>query len=223
MEKYLMQPHTHHEGGPPPTRNPLVRFQRGFEARFERVRGGSRDLLTMAMARRPLFVIGFLGFVGVSFLLVPFLGRNFFPSVDAGSILMHVRTQVGTRVEETANQFADIQKVIRTIIPPQEIETLADNIGMPISGINMTYNNTGVIGSQDGDVQIKLRDGHPPTDGYIKALAGKLPTLFPGVTFAFLPADIVNQILNFGAPAPIDLEIRGANLGGNYAYADRLL
>jgi multidrug efflux pump subunit AcrB len=225
MAKYLLQPHTHHGEGeaPPRSRNPLVRFQRGFEARFERVRGGYRDLLTMAMARRPVFVIGFLGFVGVSFLLVPFLGRNFFPSVDAGSILMHVRTQVGTRVEETANQFADVQKVIRTIIPPREIETLADNIGMPISGINMTYNNTGVIGSQDGDIQIKLKEGHRPTIDYVQALREQLPGAFPGMTFAFLPADIVSQILNFGAPAPIDLQIRGANLEANFAYANALL
>ena len=145
MAKYLLQPHLRHtEGERPPSRNPLVRFQRGFEARFERVRAGYHDLLTLAMLRRPVFVIGFLGFVGVSFLLVPYLGRNFFPSVDAGAILMHVRTQVGTRVEESANQFADVQKAIRKIIPSGEIETLADNIGMPISGINMTYNNTGV-------------------------------------------------------------------------------
>jgi multidrug efflux pump subunit AcrB len=156
-------------------------------------------------------------------LLVPYLGRNFFPSVDAGQILMHVRTQVGTRVEDAANQFADIQKVIRTIIPVDEIETMADNIGMPISGINMTYNNTGVIGPQDGDVQIKLREGHQPTEGYVKALREKLPAQFPGLNFAFLPADIVNQILNFGAPAPIDLEVRGANLTGNFAYANKLL
>ena len=223
MAKYLLQPHTHHEGDPPRSRNPLVLFQRGFEARFERIRGGYRDLLSMAMARRPLFVIGFLGLVGVSFLLVPFLGRNFFPSVDAGSILMHVRTQVGTRVEETANQFADVQKAIRKVIPSEEIETLADNIGMPISGINMTYNNTGVIGSQDGDIQIKLKEGHRPTIDYVQALREKLPRAFPGLTFAFLPADIVSQILNFGAPAPIDLQIRGANLAANFAYANKLL
>src|SRR5665213_2312187 len=225
MAKYLLQPHLHRpEGeGPPPSRNPLVWFQRGFEARFERVRGGYHDLLSLAMQRRPVFVIGFLGFVGISFLLVPYLGRNFFPSVDAGSILMHVRTQVGTRVEETANQFADVQKVIRKIIPPGEIETLADNIGMPISGINMTYNNTGVIGSQDGDIQIKLKDGHRPTVEYVQALREQLPRAFPGMTFAFLPADIVSQILNFGAPAPIDLQVRGADLTANFAYANKLL
>jgi multidrug efflux pump subunit AcrB len=225
MAKYLLRPHVDHpEGeGPPPSRNPLVRFQRGFEARFERVRGGYRDLLSLAMARRPVFAIGFLGFVAVSFLLVPYLGRNFFPSVDSGSILMHVRTQVGTRVEESANQFADVQKAIRKIIPPREIDTLADNIGMPISGINMTYNNTGVIGPQDGDIQIKLKEGHRPTSEYVKALREQLPRAFPGLQFAFLPADIVSQILNFGAPAPIDLQVRGADVNANFAYANKLL
>jgi multidrug efflux pump subunit AcrB len=225
MAKFLLQPHVHHAGdeAAPPPRNPLVRFQRGFEARFERFRSGYRDLLGLALAHRLTFVTGFAGLVALSFLLVPYLGRNFFPSVDAGQILMHVRTQVGTRVEDSAGEFADIQKAIRTIIPPDEIETLADNIGMPISGINMTYNNTGVIGPQDGDVQIKLREGHRPTDGYVKALREQLPRLFPGLNFAFLPADIVNQILNFGAPAPIDVEVRGADLAGDFVYANKLL
>ncbi|MGH6765410.1 MAG: efflux RND transporter permease subunit, partial [Bradyrhizobium sp.] len=225
MAKYLLQPHLPHADGemPPRSRNPLVRFQRAFEARFERIRGGYRDLLAVTMRRRPVFVIGFLGVVAASFLLVPFLGRNFFPSVDAGSILMHVRTQIGTRVEESANQFAEVQKAIRRIIPPAEIETLADNIGMPISGINMTYNNTGVIGPQDGDIQIKLKEGHRPTSEYVQALRERLPRAFPGMTFAFLPADIVSQILNFGAPAPIDLQVRGADVNANFAYANRLL
>jgi CzcA family heavy metal efflux pump len=225
MAKYLLQPHVHHAKGERPalSRNPLVRFQRGFEAAFERVRGDYRDLLELALRHRPIFVIGFLGFVGASFLLSPYLGRNFFPSVDSGQILMHVRTQVGTRIEETANQFAEVQKAIRKIVPPGEIETLADNIGMPISGINMTYNNTGVIGPQDGDIQIKLKVGHRPTDDYVQALREQLPRQFPGFNFAFLPADIVNQILNFGAPAPIDLQVRGADLAGNFAYANELL
>jgi multidrug efflux pump subunit AcrB len=225
MAKYLLQPHQHHAEGerPPPSRNPLVRFQRGFEVRFERIRGGYRDLLSMALGRRPIFVAGFLALVAASFLLVPFLGRNFFPSVDAGAILMHVRTQVGTRVEETANQLADVQKAIRKIIPSDEIDTLADNIGMPISGINMTYNNTGVIGPQDGDIQIKLKEDHRPTIQYVQALREQLPRLFPGMSFAFLPADIVSQILNFGAPAPIDLQVRGADVIANFAYANKLL
>ena len=152
-----------------------------------------------------------------------FSAATSFPAVDAGNILMHVRTQIGTRVEETANQLADVQKAIRKIIPPGEIDTLTDNIGMPISGINMTYNNTGVIGPADGDIQIKLREGHRPTDEYVQALREQLPRLFPGMNFSFLPADIVSQILNFGAPAPIDLQIRGANLEANFAYANKLL
>jgi multidrug efflux pump subunit AcrB len=225
MAKYLLHPHVHHAEGEQSkrSRNPLVRFQRGFEAGFERFRAGYSDLLALALAHRPTFVIGFLAFVGFSFLMVPYLGQNFFPSVDAGQILMHVRTQVGTRVEESANQFADVQKVIRKIIPSDQIDTITDNIGMPISGINMTYNNTGVTGPQDGDIQIKLKEDHPPTDIYVKALREQLPRAFPGLTFAFLPADIVNQILNFGAPAPIDLQIRGANLNANFAYANQLL
>src|ERR1700754_432536 len=224
MAKYLLQPHVHHAEGeaPPRSRNPLVRFQRAFEARFERVRSGYRGLLGLALGHRPLFVTGFLGAVALSFLLVPFLGRNFFPSVDSGNILIHVRTQIGTRVEETANQLADVQKAIRKLIPG-EIETLTDNIGMPISGINMTYNNTGVIGPQDGDIQIKLREGHRPTEQHVQTLREQLPRLFPGVSFSFLPADIVSQILNFGAPAPIDLQIRGAHIAANFAYANNLL
>ena len=222
MAMYLLKPHEH--GAPlPRSRNPLVWFQRGFEARFERFREGYCDLLTLALRHRPTFVIAFLAFVGASFALLPYLGQNFFPSVDAGQILMHVRSQVGTRLEENAYHFADIQKAIRKIIPPDQIETMTDNIGMPISGINTTYNNTGVMGPQDGDIQIKLKEDHPPTENYIKAMREQLPGLFPGTSFAFLPADIVNQILNFGAPAPIDLQIRGNNLNANFDYAIKLL
>jgi multidrug efflux pump subunit AcrB len=225
MAKYLLHRHLAYDKGeePPPSRNPLARFQRGFEARFEAVRDFYRDLLALAIHGRAAFVTVFLCLVGASFLLVPFVGRNFFPSVDTGSILMHVRTQIGTRVEESANQFADVQKAIRRIIPPGEIDTLADNIGMPISGINMTYNNTGVIGPQDGDIQIKLKEGHRPTADYVQALREQLPRAFPGMTFAFLPADIVSQILNFGAPAPIDLQVRGADVNANFVYANKLL
>ena len=205
------------------SRNPLVRFQRGFEARFERIRGGYRDLLAVTMRHRPVFVIGFLAVVAASFLLVPYLGRNFFPSVDAGSILMHVRTQVGTRLEESANQFAEVQKAIRKIIPPGEIETMADNIGMPISGINMTYNNTGRDRPAGRRYPDQAEGGSSADREYVQALREQLPRAFPGMTFAFLPADIVSQILNFGAPAPIDLQVRGANVKANFAYANKLL
>ena len=173
MANYLLRKHAHGiaRRTKPPTRNPLVRFQRGFERRFERFRHGYRELLMLALAHRAVFVIGFLAFVAGSFALTPFLGRDFFPSVDAGQILMHARTRVGTRVEESANQFAEITKAIRQIIPPEELATIVDNIGMPVSGINMTYNNTGTIGTQDGDIQIKLREGHRPTAEYVRRCA----------------------------------------------------
>ena len=177
----------------------------------------------LALAHRRIFVICFLAFVLASFLLLPFLGRNFFPAVDSGQILMHARTQVGTRVEESANQFAEIRKAIHKIIPPHEIEVIVDNIGLPPSSINLTYNNTGVMGAQDGDIQIALKEGHQPTDGYVRKLREELPRQFPGVTFSFPPADIVSQILNFGSPAPIELQIRGNNLDANFDYANLLL
>ncbi len=224
MAKYMLHKHVHHEDGEkPPTRNPLVAFQRGFEARFERFRDVYHDLLRMALTHRKVFVVCFLGFVGLSFLLVPFLGRNFFPAVDTGQILIHTRSQIGTRVEETANRLADVQKFIRQIIPPDKIDTMADNIGMPISGINLTYSNTGVIGPQDGDIQIKLKENRKPTEEYVRELREKLPREFPGISFAFLPADIVSQILNFGSPAPIDIQVRGANTVENFKYANNLL
>ena len=223
MSKFLLKPHTGGHAEAAPTRNPLVRFQRGFEARFERFRGGYRELLTMALSHRPVFVIGFMAVVLLSFGLVPFLGSNFFPSVDGGQILMHARVPVGTRVEESAARFADIEDAIRRVIPAEEITTLVDNIGLPPSSINLTYNNTGVVGTQDGDVQIALREGHRPTADYVRELRERLPRQFPDTTFSFPPADIVSQILNFGAPAPIDLQIRGNNVDANFDYANRLL
>ena len=223
MAKYLLKPHLHHDSEKPATRNPLVRFQRGFEARFERMRANYRATLVLALGHRRVFVVGFLGCIALSFLLVPFLGRNFFPSVDTGQMLIHTRQQIGTRVEEAAGRLAEVQRFIRQVIPPHELDTIADNVGMPVSGINMTYNNTGVIGPQDGDIQIKLREGHRPTDEYVRELREKLPRAFPGISFAFLPADIVSQILNFGAPAPIDIQVRGADADGNFKYANDLL
>jgi len=229
MANYLLRAHAPHtdmhgiDGPMPPSRNPLVWLQRGFERRFERFRLGYRELLALALSARPVFIIGFLAFVVGSFALIPYLGRDFFPSVDAGQILMHARVQVGTRVEESANKFAEIQKAIRQIVPPEDLDTVVDNIGFPVSGINMTYNATGTIGSQDGDIQIKLKEGHRPTAEYVRVLREELPRQFPGVTFAFLPADIISQILNFGAPAPIEVQVRGPDLAGNYAFAQKLL
>ena len=229
MAKYLLRKHEVHAGehGPnsalPSTRNPFVRFQRGFEARFERGRLAYRELLTMALRHRTVFTILFMAFIVGSFALAPYLGRDFFPSVDGGRILMHARAPVGTRVEETARLFANIEKVIRQTIPPDELESLVDNIGMSVSSINMTYNNTGTIGSQDGDIQIGLSEDHRPTASYVRTLREVLPARFPGVTFSFLPADIISQILNFGAPAPIEVQVRGPKLEENLAYAQNLL
>jgi len=228
MAKYLLKQHVRdenedehaHETKRP---GPLGRFQRGFEARFEKVRNAYRGLLERALIHRRPFVTGFLGFVALSFALVPFLGRNFFPSVDSGQILMHARAPVGVRVEKTAQIFADIEGAIRQIIPPADLGTVVDNMGLPVSGINTAYNNTGTVGSQDGDIQIALNEGHRPTDDYVRIMRERLPREFPGVTFSFPPADIISQILNFGSPAPIDLQIRGNDLNANYAYADRLL
>ncbi len=229
MSKYLLKPHAPHtdlhghNDALPPSRNPLVNFQRGFEARFERFRSGYKGVLELALENRKKFVVGFMAFVMLSFALVPFLGRNFFPAVDGGQILMHVRVPVGTRLEDTAARFANIQSAIRKIIPEHEIATLVDNIGLPISSINLTYNNTGVMGVQDGDIQIALTEEHRPTAEYIKLLREQLPRQFPDTTFSFPPADIVSQILNFGSPAPIDLQIRGANTAANFDYANMLV
>ncbi|MGZ5111534.1 MAG: efflux RND transporter permease subunit [Usitatibacter sp.] len=223
MSLYLLKKHAPHGEERAASRNPLVRFQRRFEARFERIRDGYHGLLAFILGHRRNFVIGFLGFVALSFALVPFLGRNFFPAVDGGQILMHARVPVGTRVEESAVRFAAIEASIRRVIPESEIQTLVDNIGLPPSSINLTYNNTGVVGTQDGDVQIALKRGHRPTADYVRELRDRLPREFPDTTFSFPPADIVSQILNFGAPAPIDLQIRGANLDANFEYANKLL
>jgi multidrug efflux pump subunit AcrB len=226
MAKYLLKPHIGHvqdHTKEPPSRNPFVRFQRGFEARFMSMRAGYHDLLALAIEHRRVFVTGFLLFVVLSFLLAPFLGRNFFPQVDGGQILMHVRAPVGTRIEETAARFNEVEKAVRGIIPPAETRAVVDNVGTYLSSINTIYNNTGTIGESDGDIQISLNEGHRPTAEYVSRLREELPRRFPGLTFSFLPADIVSQILNFGAPAPIDLQVRGNDLTADYAYANKLL
>ena len=228
MANYLLKPHAAHTDmhgsfGLPRTRNPIVMFQRGFEARFESIRDSYKNLLGVCLQTRWPIVIGFMSFVLASFALVPYLGSNFFPDVDGGQILLHVRVPIGTRVEETAARFAHIEKAIQKVIPSEEIVTLVDNIGLPPSWINTIYNNTGVIGTMDGDIQIALRKDHVPTADYVRQLRKTLPAAFPDTTFYFPPADIVSQILNFGAPAPIDIQIRGANLSANFDYANTLL
>ena len=229
MALYLLKPHAPHtdmhglNSTQPRTRNPIMAFQRGFEARFEAVRAGYKNLLQVALQHRGKVSVGFAAVVLGSFGLLPFLGSNFFPDVDGGQILIHARVPVGTRVEETAARFANIQAHIRQVIPAHDITTMVDNIGLPPSYINLIYNNTGVVGSQDGDIQIALSPNHAPTADYVKALREQLPAAFPDTVFSFPPADIVSQILNFGAPAPIDIQIRGNDLAANFDYANVLL
>ena len=159
----------------------------------------------------------------LSFGLWPFLGENFFPAVDSGQILMHVRAQAGTRIEETARLFDLIEQTVRQTIPSDQLDNIVDNIGLPFSGINMAYQNTGTIGPEDGDALISLKEGHAPTADFIKELRTRLPQQFPAPRSSFLPADIVSQILNFGLPAPIDVQVIGHDQKANYAYATDLL
>ncbi|HUE64141.1 MAG TPA: efflux RND transporter permease subunit [Rhizomicrobium sp.] len=202
--------------------NLLAKFQHRFEERVEKVRAGYHVYLALAIERRGLFAGGFLAFVLLSLLLVPFLGRNFFPEVDAGEMNLHVRAPIGTRIEETAALFDHIEARIRQIIPPADLGSMVDNIGLPVSGTNRAYLNTGGVGPEDGDILISLKEDHAPTAGYVRRLRLALPQSFPGSTFSFLPADIVSQILNFGSPAPIDVQVSGPDSVKDEAYAVKL-
>jgi multidrug efflux pump subunit AcrB len=204
------------------THNPFILVQHAFEKRFEQVRAGYLGLLTLALEHRGVFVAGFLAVVAASFALTPFLGRNFFPAVDSGVINLHVRAPIGTRIEETAALFDHIEQRIRAVVPPGQLDSIVDNIGLPVSGINRAYSNDGGVGPEDGDILITLKEDHDPTAGYVHTLRKVLPKSFPGSTFSFLPADIVSQILNFGAPAPIDVLVSGPNKAANEAYASEL-
>jgi len=168
-------------------------------------------------------VIGFLAVVIASFVLVPYLGRDFFPATDGGAIAIHVRAPVGTRIENTAAEFDHIEAAIRHVIPPGQLDNIVDNIGLPLSGIDMVYNGSGTIGPQDGDIQVLLKPDHDSSDEYVKTLRQILPSQFPGTTFAFLPSDMASQILNFGAPAPLDVKVSGRNAEANEAYAIQLM
>ncbi len=203
-------------------RNLLVRFQHGFEQRFEKIRFGYRAYLIYAMERRLWFAVGFIGFVLISFVLVPFLGENFFPQVDAGAISLHVRAPVGTRIEETAALFDHVEARIRQVIPPDQLGAIVDNIGLPVSITGTIYQNSGTLGPEDGDILISLKENHAPTADYVKRLRTVLPQSFTGSTFSFLPADMVSQVLNFGAPAPIDVQVAGPDPAKDQAYATEL-
>src|SRR3981189_777162 len=199
------------------------RYQQGFERSFEKFRDGYRRALGIALHSPKLFAASFLAFCVLSVLLVGVLGRDFFPKVDAGQIRLHMRARTGLRIEETARLADQVNSVIRETIPKDELTTVLDNIGLPYSGINLTYSNAGTIGSSDAEILVQLKEVRgKPTSGYISDLREKLPERFPGVQFFFQPADIVTQILNFGTPAPIDVEVTGMNQRGNYLIGERL-
>ena len=217
----------HHEGVQPkqphsPPVRALLRFQQGFERRFSTVRDGYYGLLTLALAWRKRFLLVFMGCVLASFALLPSLGQDFFPATDAGALALHVRLPLGTRIEESAAAFDRIESRIREVIPADQVDSIVDNIGIPLSGIDMAYSSSGTIGPQDGDIQVTLTADHGPTAAYVKKLREALPDSFPGSQFAFMPADISSQILNFGAPAPLDVKISGRDDAANRAYALQL-
>src|SRR6266571_3393996 len=198
---------------------PLVIFQGGFERRFDRFRQSYQKLLGTIFDHRLLFAALFLAFCVCSWLLVPFLGQDFFPSVDAGTFRLHVRAHSGTRLEETAVLIDHVEESIRREIPAKELQGMIDNLGIPISGINLSYNDSGTAGPADADIMVSLNTGHRPTADYVRNLRLALNRDFPGVTFYFLPADIVSQTINFGLPAPYDIQVLGRDLAGNQKVA----
>jgi CzcA family heavy metal efflux pump len=220
MVLYIMRGHEHKAAGP---KTFLGHFQRGFENKFEQMRQGYRNLLAGALEHRRLFAAGFLGFCVLSFGLIFFLGRDFFPDVDAGVFRLHMRARAGTRIEETARLCDQVESVLRQEIPRNELVTILDNIGLPFSSINTTYSTSGTIGTSDAEILVSLnQEHHRPTAEYIKKLREDLPLYFPGTEFFFQPADIVSQILNFGLPSPIDVQVFGRNLNANYGIAEQI-
>jgi multidrug efflux pump subunit AcrB len=223
MAKYLLR-HQKAIDGNAPSRNPLTRFQRWFEAGFERFRAAYRTLLALALNHRRAFLVTFFAACLASLaIIVPFLGQNFFPSVDAGSFTLHLRARTGLRIEDTAFLCDEVENSIRSKIPPTELSSIIDNIGLPYSGINLSYSNSAPVGASDADILVTLAPKHHPTADYVQQLRMSLAKEFPGVIFAFLPSDIVTQILNFGLPAPIDIQVVGNDLAGNRLWADQLL
>ncbi|WP_186029468.1 efflux RND transporter permease subunit [Burkholderia gladioli] len=204
-------------------RGGFARFQRGFEHRFDMVRARYRGLLDGAIRHRRAVIAGFVLACLASSSLFAFAGRDFFPAVDTGEIRLHLRAPTGTRIEQTARLADEVEAKIRSVIPPAQIASVLDDIGVPVSGINLSYDSSGAIGTQDATVLITLKAGHAPTAGYVARLRNTLATAFPGVSFAFLPADIVSQILNFGLPSPIDIQIVGNRLDANRRVANQLL
>ncbi len=215
-----------HGGGHAPAQgakqSPLQRLYRAFDRRFERVRRAYTLVLSAVLSKRAGFIGLFLGFCLLSCLLYPALGRDFFPTVDAGQIRLHLRAPTGTRIEETARLTDQVEAAIRELVPSDQLETILDNLGVPNSGINLSYSNAGTIGTFDGELLLSLKEGHRPTEHFVSILRAELPRRFPGIEFFFQPADIVTQILNFGLPAAIDVQFSGNDMAGNAARAAEL-
>jgi CzcA family heavy metal efflux pump len=199
------------------------RFHRWFNNRFEKFREGYRDLLSFGLRNAGKLVTLVLGFTVVSMGLFPFLGQNFFPAVDSGQFDMHVRVKSGTRIEETARSIDQIEQMIRQVIPADQLHGVIDNLGIPYSGINVSYNTTGTMSPADGDILVSLNENHDPTDKFVQVIRSRMHHDFPDVGVWFPPADIVAQVLNFGLSAPIDIQITGANKAANFAFASKLM
>jgi multidrug efflux pump subunit AcrB len=225
MAKYMLR--VHEEGHLEHRRassNPLVRWQMKFEDGFESIRNGYRDLLTVCLEYRGIFVAGFFAACALSVVvLYPWLGQDFFPDVDGGQFKLHVRAQTGTRIEEMARLCDQVDQTIRQTVPQKEMKAIIDNIGVPYSGMNLAYSNSATIGSWDADILVSLARKHRPTAEYVAQLRQVLADKYPGVTFYFLPTDMVSQILNFGLPAPLDIQIVGNNIAANHAFAEKMM
>jgi multidrug efflux pump subunit AcrB len=221
MAKYLLlydTPNTRE------SRNPFVRMQVRFEEAFERLRERYHGVLERCLHHRRLFLVAFFSAcVGSLIVIIPWLGRDFFPSIDSGSFNLHMRAPTGLRIEETARLCDLVERSIRQHLPPGEISNIIDNIGLPYSGINTSYLNTGTVGTSDADILVTFGVNNHQTAKYVHDLRISLAKEFPGVTFSFLPSDMVSQILNFGLPAPIDIQVVGNNLEGNQQFATALL
>jgi multidrug efflux pump subunit AcrB len=215
---YLLRPKEHGA-----TRNPLVIFQRGFEAGFERVRAAYQILLTRLVFARKLFVPAFLGVCLCGFLLLPFVGQDFFPNTDSGEFILHMRAKTGTRIEETARLADQVEASIRSKIPGREVNNILDNLGLPYSPYNTMHLTSGIVGAEDGDILVSLNEDHHPTANYVRQLRKELPREFPGTEFYFLPADITTQILNFGLPAPIDIQFQSDDVAAGTQQATAML
>ncbi|WP_263358759.1 efflux RND transporter permease subunit [Acidicapsa ligni] len=224
MAKYLLKEHTDADAEKRRTsRNPFVAFQRGFEHYFEKIRNGYLRLLTFAVDHASAFIVVFLLICVASLGLAPFLGQDFFPSVDSGAFKIHVRAHTSTRIEDTAALCDHVENAIRREIPKDEVVTIIDNIGLPYSGLNLSYSTSATVGTADADISVQLTEKHHPTDNYVNDLRDSLNREFPGVTFYVLPVDIVTQILNFGLSAPIDVQVIGPDLQHNRTFAEHLL